>query len=105
MPTRKKAAPQKTAKPQPIKPMAEKKESDTKETKENDVTKIRLVAPDFEHPPVKRSDTEQAIIDEYGTDASKFKEGTREHDLVSGLPENIEKKRKEDKEKAEKSKK
>src|SRR5215475_14523614 len=68
MPIRKKAAPQKTAKPQPIKPMAEKKESETKETKENDITKIRLVAPDFEHPPVKRSDTEQAIIDEYGTD-------------------------------------
>jgi hypothetical protein len=44
-----------------------------------------------------RSDTEQSIIDSLGDDPSKFKEGTRERDLVESLPENIAKKQKEGK--------
>jgi hypothetical protein len=43
--------------------------------------------------PIVRSDTEQSIIDSLGDDSSKYKEGTREHDLVESLPENIAKKR------------
>jgi hypothetical protein len=44
-----------------------------------------------------RSDTEQSIIDSLGDDPSKYKEGTRERDLVESLPENIAKKREEEK--------
>ena len=51
----------------------------------------------------RRSDTEQAIIDTLGTDPSKYKEGTREHDLVQGLPENIAKKREEEEKKKKQS--
>jgi hypothetical protein len=47
--------------------------------------------------PNVRSDTEQSIIDTLGDDPSKYKEGTREHDLVSSLPENIAKKKAEEK--------
>lgn len=43
--------------------------------------------------PVNRSATEQSVIDTLGTDPSKYKEGTRERELVEALPENIAKKR------------
>jgi hypothetical protein len=48
---------------------------------------------------VRRSDTEQSIIDTYGSDPSKYKEGTRERELVESLPEHQAKKREEEEKK------
>jgi hypothetical protein len=103
-----KPAPKKSApkpKPKPEKPkMAEKKETENKEEGKNDKPlKVQVVGVEPEPIQVKRSDTEQAILDSIG--AKEPKEGTREHELWSSLPENIAKKQKEDKEKAEKTKK
>jgi hypothetical protein len=59
---------------------------------------VKLVAGSESQPIARvRSDTEQSIIDTLGDDPSKFKEGTREHDLVQSLPENIAKKQAEGK--------
>lgn len=52
-----------------------------------------------EAPPARRSNTEQAIVDTLGADPSKYKEGTREREIVEALPENIAKKRDEEEKK------
>jgi len=75
-----------------------------------DVEKKKETATDDKPIPVKlvgatepasiprvRSDTEQSIVDSLGDDPSKFKEGTRERELVESLPENIAKKGEEKK--------
>jgi hypothetical protein len=58
---------------------------------------VKLVGAEPASIPVVRSDTEQSIIDSLGDDPSKYKEGTRERDLVESLPENIAKKKAEGK--------
>ena len=80
--------------------MAEKKDEPDKKSaaaEEDDVTKVRIVGgPEPEAIAHRRSDSEQSIIDSYGTDPSKHKEGSRERQLVESLPENIAKKREEE---------
>jgi hypothetical protein len=76
--------------------MAEKK--DIEKGTDDKPIPVKLVgAAESASIPVVRSDTEQSIIDSLGDDPSKYKEGTRERDLVEGLPENIAKKKKEGK--------
>jgi hypothetical protein len=75
------------------------KEKDT-EGEEKKPLDVRVVAgPEPKPLAHQRSDTEQSIIDSYGDDPSKFKEGTHERDLVESLPENIAKKREEEEKK------
>jgi hypothetical protein len=87
--------------------MADKKDPET-ETKEGEKEPlpVRLVAGP-EPPAVAhvRSDTEQAIIDTYGDDPEKHKEGSRERSLVESLPENVAKKQREEEEKKKEKKK
>jgi hypothetical protein len=109
---KKKAAPRKTVPPKPKpKPMPEKKEEKTEreekaeKNNEKEPLPVTIVAGgERETVVAHRSDTEQAIIDTYGDDPSKYKEGTREHELVSSLPEHIATKREELKEKEKKDK-
>jgi hypothetical protein len=80
-------------------------EKDSKEGEQKEPIPVRLVSGQEPEPTAhRRSDTEQAILDTYGDDPSKFKEGTRERDVVEGLPENIAKKREEEEKKKKRDK-
>ena len=76
--------------------MAEKKDIEKATDDKPIPVKLVVGAESTPIPPV-RSDTEQSIIDSLGDDPSKYKEGTRERDIVESLPENIAKKREEGK--------
>lgn len=77
--------------------MAENKHAGKEEHTDEKPLPVKLVGAESTPIAHARSDTEQAIIDTLGDDPSKHKEGTREHELVSSLPENIAKKKAEEK--------
>lgn len=84
------------------KELFKKEETEGQEPGQDAPLPVKIVAGDEPKVPARRSDTEQSIIDSYGNDPSKHKEGSRERELVESLPENIAKKREqEEKEKQE----
>jgi hypothetical protein len=76
--------------------MADNKHAEKEAHTDEEPLPVKIVAGPESRPIARvRSDTEQSIIDTLGDDPSKYKEGTREHDLVQSLPENIAKKQAE----------